>query len=391
MTAERMNRLDFISLSRDSRLGQRTGHALSVEIGDVAMDFPVEVVGVGEGLVSEVMGFEVAPDRLDVVEFGCVFGQPLHGQPVRPGGESGERALAGVDRAVVLDQHDRLHLASGLRAIEMIDLFEMIDEVAAALGRAGVRDEPAREVIEGSQDRDLFGLSRRGHAQVRPRLRPGAGEIGVGQRLALVAVEKDNVAGFGLLFAKLKAQADPIDLIGDLASLQRVPRPPPAEVFFRNALASCDRLMRTPARASISARSRGIVQLVRSATGASSNGVATRKAASLFTGTGPGTTFAFKASIPPAMKAPRQKRTVSSRTPNASAIFELVQPESVSRTARARSASPRSRESERAKRAARCVSLAVTGDFPAMTSPTDESGFTANPNAYPLVNQSEAA
>jgi len=355
------------------------------------MDFPVEVVGVGEGLVSEVMGFEVAPDRLDVVEFGRVFGQPLHGQPVRPGGESGERALAGVDRAIVLDEHDRLHLASGLRSIEMIDLFEMIDEVAAALGRAGVHDEPAREVIEGPQDRDLFGLSRRGHAQVRPRLRPGAGEIGVGQRLALVAVEKDNVAGFGLLFAKLKAQADPIDLIGDLASLQRVPRPPPAEVFFRNALDSCDRLMRTPARASISARIRGIVQLARSATGASSNGVATRKAASLFTGTGPGAILLFKASTPPAMKAPRQKRTVSSRTPNASAIFGLVQPESVSRTARARSASPRSRESERAERAARCVSLAVTGDFPAMTSPTDESGRTANPNSYPLVNQAEAA
>jgi hypothetical protein len=148
--------------------------------------------------------------------------------------------------------------------------------------------------------------------------------------------------------------------------------------------------MRTPSRASISARSRGIVQLVRSATGASSNGVTTRKAAWLFTGTGPGATFVFKASTPPAMKAPRQKRTVSSRTPNASAILELVQPASVSSTARARSASPRSGEAERAKRAARCASLAVTGDFPTMT-PTRESAAIANPNAHPLVNQSEAA
>ena len=58
--------------------------------------------------------------------------------------------------------------------------------------------------------------------------------------------------------------------------------------FFRNALDSCERLMRTPSRASISARRRGLVQLRRSATGSSSKGVTTRKAASLFTGDGPG-------------------------------------------------------------------------------------------------------
>jgi hypothetical protein len=52
------------------------------------------------------------------------------------------------------------------------------------------------------------------------------------QRLALVAIEKNNVAGFGLLFAQLQAQADPFDLAGDLASLQRVPRSPPTELFF---------------------------------------------------------------------------------------------------------------------------------------------------------------
>src|SRR5271167_2999195 len=94
----------------------------------------------GAGLVGEVMGLEVAPDRLDVVEFGRVLGQPFDGQPVRPGGQGGARALAGVDRTIVFNQHDRLGLASGLRAVEMIDLLEMGDEVAAALGRAGMRD-----------------------------------------------------------------------------------------------------------------------------------------------------------------------------------------------------------------------------------------------------------
>ena len=60
--------------------------------------------------------------------------------------------------------------------------------------------------------------------------------------------------------------------------------------------------------------------------------------------------LAFSAATPPAMKSLRHRRTVSSRTPNASAILGLVQPASVSSTARARSASPRSREPARAKR-----------------------------------------
>src|SRR5208337_5054652 len=45
-------------LSRDSRLGQRIGDALAVEIDDGVMDGLVERVGVGEGLVGEVMGLE---------------------------------------------------------------------------------------------------------------------------------------------------------------------------------------------------------------------------------------------------------------------------------------------------------------------------------------------
>ena len=135
--------------------------------------------------------------------------------------------------------------------------------------------------------------------------------------------------------------------------------------------------MRTPSRVSISARSRGIVQLCRSATGSASRGKATRKAATLFTGAGPGATVALSASTPPLMKSLRHSQTVSSRTPNASAIRGLVQPASVSNTARARSASPRSREPARTLSAARCVSLAVRGEVPAMSC-THESVPTEN-------------
>ena len=72
--------------------------------------------------------------------------------------------------------------------------------------------------------------------------------------------------------------------------------------------------MRTPSRASISTCSRGIVQLRRSATGCSSKGVTTRKAASLFTAAGPGAMLAFSAATPPRMKevaAPQANRVLA--------------------------------------------------------------------------------
>jgi len=148
--------------------------------------------------------------------------------------------------------------------------------------------------------------------------------------------------------------------------------------------------MRTPSPASISARRRAIVQFGRSATGASSSGVTTRNAVELFTGSGPGAMLACNASTPPLPKSLRQSRTVSSRTPNASAIRALVQPASVSSTARARSASPRSRDAARAVKATRCSLLAATEDFPPMTHPS-ESVPKANRKTSPLVKSPESA
>src|SRR6201997_4397642 len=384
------SRVKHAILARDSQVRQRKQHALCVQIIDGVTDRAVERVGVGKGLMCQMGGLEVGPDHRVVVEFRRILGQPFDGEPVGAGGQRCRREVAGMDGAIVLDEHHRFGGLAGSGTIQPIELLEMGDKVAAALGRAGVDDELARYVVERAQHRDLPGLSRCLHAQVRPCLCPYAGEIGMRQRLALVAIEQDDVAGCGLPFAQLQAQPDPFDLAGGLASLQRVSRPPPAELFFRNALDSCERLMRTPSRASISARRRGIVQLRRSATGSSSKGAATRKAASLFSGGGPGAMLAFSAATPPAVKSLRHRRTVSSRTPNASAILELVQPASVKSTARARSASPRSREPARAIRAARCSSLAVTGDLPAMPH-TRESVSPLNRKTYPLVNQAESA
>ena len=353
-------------LSRDSWLGQRKGHSLGVQSADGLVDRLVEVVSIDERLVRKVVCLEVVPDAFDVVQLGRIFRQPFDREPMGACRKRGTRHLAGVDRPVVLDQHDRLDRLAGPGTISPVELLEVSDEVAATLGRAGMHDEFARGVIDRAKHRHLLGLSRSRDTQIGARPGPDTRQIGVRQRLAFVAIEQDDVAGFGLLFAQLQAQPDAFDLGWVLTAIQRVPGPPPAELFFRNAFDSCERLMRTPSCASISARSREIVQFRRSATGASSRGVTTRKAVSLFTGAGPGATLAFRASMPPSIKALRQRRTVSSRTPNASAVFGLVQPASVSSTARARSASPRSREPANTVRPARCSSVAKRGDFPVM-------------------------
>src|SRR5947209_9468283 len=304
--------------------------------------------------MGELVDLEVVPNPLDIVQLRRILRQPINGEPVAACGQRRKRQLGGVDRPIILDQHHRFdRLLSRLGRVEPVQVFKMSDEVAAALGPAGEHNELARDVIERTEHGDLLRLPRCGDTQISAGLGPGAGEVGMRQRLALVPVEQNDVAGFGLLLAQLQTQADTFDLGGDLAALQRVTRTSPTKLFLRSALDNCERLIRTPSRASISLRSRGIVQFGRSATGSSSSGSATRKAASLFTGAGPGATVAFSASIPPFMNALRHSRTVSSRTPKASAIRGLVQPASVSSTARALSASPRSREPARAAKSAR--------------------------------------
>ena len=349
----------------------------------------IEVIDVDECLVGKVMGLEVAPDRLDVVQFGSVFRQPLDAQPMGAGSERCAGEFAGVNGSIVLDQHDRRDGSSRLGTEEPVQLFEMSDEIAAALGPGSMDDELTGLVVEGAEHRDFLGLPRRGNAQIGARLRPGAGQIRMRQRLAFIAEQQDDVVGLGLLFEQLQTKTDPFDLLRDLASFQRVPGTPPAELFFRSALDNCERLMLTPSRASISARNRGIVQLGRSATGSMSKGVATRSAAALFTGAGPEATVAFSASTPARMKSLRHRRTVSSRTPNASEMRPLVQPASVSKIARARSASPRSRELASKSSSERCAPVAKRGDFPVMSSQMFDTPVESA--RHPLVNPAISA
>ena len=78
--------------------------------------------------------------------------------------------LADVDRPVILDQHDRLHGASRFGGIQVVELLEVSDEVAAALGRARVHDQLARGMNERADHRHLLGLPGAGTRRSVPRL-----------------------------------------------------------------------------------------------------------------------------------------------------------------------------------------------------------------------------
>src|ERR671913_583879 len=313
------------------------------------------------------MSLQVAPDRFNVVELWGVFRQPLDREPMSPQGERRAACFAGVDRTVVEDEHDGLKHHPERGAIAPIDLLQESDEVCAALGPAGAHDELAPGPVEHPEHRDFRALARGRNAQIGPFLRPDVRQVRMGQGFGLVPEQKHDVARLGLRFEQLSAQARPVHGVRVLAAFQGVAGPSPAEIpLWRSTTDSREGEMRTPARLSISSARRGSVQFGRSATGQDRTSSATTNARSALTGAGPGATDFFRASTPPVMKALRQNRTVSSRTPKAWAIWALVQPESVSKFARARSASPRSREWLRASSPCLCSSVAATSDLPAM-------------------------
>ncbi len=118
-----------MSLSSNSPVGQRMAASFGVEFPDSIVDGLLEVFRSRGGLVSEVMPLQVAPDRFDVVELRRVFRQPLDREPVGALGERGAGRLAGVDRAVVEDEHDRLDRDPELGTIAPIDLLQESKEV----------------------------------------------------------------------------------------------------------------------------------------------------------------------------------------------------------------------------------------------------------------------
>src|SRR5215208_2507663 len=117
------------TLSSNSLIVPRMAMALRVELGDCVLDGAVEVIRAGECLMSEVMPLQDAPEDLDVVQLRGVFRQPLDGEPVGTLGEGSTRRLAGVERAVVEDEHEGLDRDPELGTIAPINLLQQSDKV----------------------------------------------------------------------------------------------------------------------------------------------------------------------------------------------------------------------------------------------------------------------
>src|SRR4051812_47588466 len=160
------------ALSSNSVVGQRMAVSLGVELSNRFVDGAVEVIRTVERLMSEVMPLQVAPETLDVVQLRSIVRQPLDGEPVGALGERGAACLAGVDRAVVEDEHDRLEHAAELGPIAPIDLLQESDEVRASFGPAGVNNELALRPVEHPEHRHFRRLARRRNAQIGPSLGP---------------------------------------------------------------------------------------------------------------------------------------------------------------------------------------------------------------------------
>jgi hypothetical protein len=137
-------------LSRDSLVIQQIAVSFRVQVRNRSADGQIEGLRIGEGLVCEMMSLEAMPDHLDVVALWRVLRQPFDSEPMAALGESSKCRLTGVDRAAVVEHDDnRLRKACWARTVEGVDLFEESDEIGAAFGRAGVHDQPARDINRG--------------------------------------------------------------------------------------------------------------------------------------------------------------------------------------------------------------------------------------------------
>jgi len=169
-----------------------------------------------------------------------VAGQPFDRDP-GPRCEGGTAGLAGVDRSVVEDEDHRPAGMAKAGGVTLIEAFEQGDEVAAALAGRSVNDQFARCRVAGAQHGHFAGSPRCLNAQVGTAQRPGMGEIRMGQGFRFIGEQQHDVAGLGLRFTQLKAQADPLDRLRLLAALQRVAGAAPAEPpFFRSRMLSRD-------------------------------------------------------------------------------------------------------------------------------------------------------
>src|SRR3954449_4127555 len=192
-------------LSSSSMVGQQMAVSFGIKLDDSLVNGAVEVIRAGEGLMSEAMPLQVAPDPFNTVQLRGVFRQPLDREPVGARRDGSAACLTRVDRAVVEDKHDGLEHYPELGTIAPINLLQQSNEVRASFGPAGAHDELATSPIEHAEHRYFGALARGRNAQVGPLLGPDVRQIRMGERFGLVAEQKHDVACLSLGREQLSA------------------------------------------------------------------------------------------------------------------------------------------------------------------------------------------
>lgn len=85
-----------------------------------------------------------------------------------------------------------------------IERFKQSDEIGAAFGPGGRNDKFALRPVERAHHGDFLGLPWRWSAEIGSAPGPSAGQIRMGQSLALIGVEQHDIASFGLGFSQLQ-------------------------------------------------------------------------------------------------------------------------------------------------------------------------------------------
>jgi hypothetical protein len=185
------------------------------------MDGAFASVGIGEGVIGELMLFEVAPALLDIVQLGGVFRQPFEGEP----GSLGECAcgqLAAVDRPVV-EHRDQGPGALG-GAIGGAELVEQGEEVGGALGGAAMHEKAPANRIKGAEHGLFLRLAGGLDAQLGATPSPAARQIRMRERLGFVEKNQSDRARCGLGFQIGKALTARLDRCCILASFEGMAR-----------------------------------------------------------------------------------------------------------------------------------------------------------------------
>ena len=107
------------------------------------MDGCVEGFSIGESHVGEVIGLEVMPDGLDVIEFGRIFWQPFDGKPMGTGLKRRLRGLADMNGTVIEHHDNGLGLEARFGAVEPVEFLPIMATFFACPG-AGTRKSAPR-------------------------------------------------------------------------------------------------------------------------------------------------------------------------------------------------------------------------------------------------------